>query len=92
MAFIVDANSGEAVPYLPVSAAIQVQGASARTVRLAPMLGADGFHYGTDASLPVRTQKVVLSIGTPAIHLMGPDRSRFARPHTVAFDWSTPGK
>ena len=92
MAFIADATSGDAIPYLPVSAAIQVQGAPTRTVKLVPMLGRDGFHYGADASLPLRTSKVVLSIRSPALHVMGPERSRFARTHTVAFDWSTPAK
>src|SRR5262249_43138803 len=45
MAFITDATSGDTVPYLPVSAGIQVQGAPTRTVKLVPMMGNDGFHY-----------------------------------------------
>lgn len=92
MAFVSDATSGEAVPYLPVSAGIQAQGAPARMVKLLPMMGNDGFHYGADATLPPGTRKVVLTIGATTMHVMGAERGRFARTHTVSFDWSAPAK
>jgi uncharacterized protein involved in high-affinity Fe2+ transport len=91
-AFIADAATGDAVPYLPVSAGIHARGAPPRTVKLVPMLGRDGFHYGADTTLPPETQKVVLSIGATTLHVMGPDSRRFARPQTVAFEWSRPAK
>ena len=92
MVFVSDATSGEPVPYLPVSAGIQAQGVPSRTVKLVPMMGGDGFHYGADATLPPGTQKIVLSIGATTMHVMGADRGRFARAQTVAFEWSAPAK
>ena len=89
VAFVTDATTGDAIPYLPVSAVIQGAGVPPRTIKLAPMLGSAGFHYGANTTLPARTQKVVLSIGAPTIPVMGGDR-RFGRAHTVPFDWSTP--
>ena len=92
MAFVSDATTGDAVPYLPVSAGIQAQGVPTRTVKLVPMMGRDGFHYGADATLPASTQKVVLSIGVTTMQVMGGERGRFARAQTVAFDWSAQAK
>jgi mono/diheme cytochrome c family protein len=92
MAFVVDASSGEPVPYLPVSAGVHVRGAPARVVKLAPMLGQSGFHYGADATLPSGTQRIVLTIGATTMRVMGADRARYARPQTVAFDWGAPPK
>ena len=92
MVFVSDATSGDAVPYLPVSAGIQARGMPSRTVKLVPMMGGDGFHYGADATLPPGTQKIVLSIGATTMYVMGADRGRFARAQTVAFEWSAPAK
>ena len=92
IAFIEDAVTGDAVPYLPVSAGIHARGAPARTLKLTPMLGGDGFHYGADTTLPLGTRRVVLTIGATTLHVMGPDRGRFTRSHTVAFEWSAPEK
>jgi mono/diheme cytochrome c family protein len=89
MVFVTDLVTGEAVPYLPVSAALHAEGAQPHTVRLAPMLGARGFHYGADVKLPAGTRRIVLSIAAPQMRLMsGADRA-MTRAHTVAFDWST---
>lgn len=92
MAFVSDAETGEPVPYLPVSAGVQIQGAPTRVVKLAPMVGPSGFHYGADATLPQGTQRIVLTIGATTVPVVGPDRTRYARPQTVAFDWSAPAK
>ena len=92
MAFVADVTTGDAVPYLPVSVAIHARGAAPRTVKLAPMLSGDGFHYGADATLPPGTQRVIVSIGATTMQVMGADRARFARAHTVTFDWSAPAK
>jgi mono/diheme cytochrome c family protein len=92
MAFVLDATTGEPVPYLPVSAGVHIQGAPARVVKLAPMLGGSGFHYGADTTLPQGTQRIVVTIGATTMQVMGADRGRYARPQTVAFDWSAPEK
>jgi mono/diheme cytochrome c family protein len=87
MVFVSDAQTDEPVPYLPVSASVQAKGAQPRTVKLAPMTGGRGFHYGANVTLPTGTQRIVLSIGATTMRVMGADRDRFARPQTVAFDW-----
>ena len=92
MAFVADAESGEAVPYLPVTAGVQIQGAPARVLKLTPMGGSEGFHYGADATLPQGTQRIVLTIGATTMPVMGSDRARYARRQTVMFDWSAPSK
>src|SRR5262245_30825687 len=46
MVFVADRTTGEPVPYLPVSATIRAAGKPARTVKLSPMVGGQGFHYG----------------------------------------------
>jgi len=92
MVFVADATTGDPVPYLPVSAGVHVQGAPARIVKLGPMVGREGFHYGADATLPQGTQRIVLTIGPTTMRVMGADRTRYARPQTAAFDWSAPAK
>jgi uncharacterized protein involved in high-affinity Fe2+ transport len=92
MAFVADATTGEPMPYLAVTAGVESDGAPKRVVKLAPMVGRDGFHYGADATLPAKTQRIVLTIGAATIPVMGPDRARYAKPHTVPFDWSAPAK
>ena len=88
MAFVSDAGTGEAVPYLPVTASVQAQGAPTKRVKLVPMLGGNGFHYGADVALPPGTQRIVLSIGATTMHVMGDDRARFAKAQTVVFEGS----
>lgn len=92
MVFVSDTLTGEAVPYLPVTAVVHAQGTAARTVKLAPMLGPDGFHYGADVTLPGTTRRVVVSVGTPTIRTTGEERDRYAKPQRVTFDWSAPAK
>lgn len=87
MVFITDREYDEVVPYLPVTATVQSLGATAMTVRFTPMTGAQGFHYGADVTLPERTQKITLAIGATGMQVMG--SSRYKRPVTIAFDWST---
>jgi mono/diheme cytochrome c family protein len=87
MVFVSDAVSGEAVPYLPVTAAIRSVETAPRTVRLTPMLGGAGFHYGADVTLPDDTIKVTLTLGPPALKRMGPATARFSKPVTLSFDW-----
>jgi len=86
MVFVTDAASGEPMPYLPVSATVQSGKAPARTVKLTPMVGERGFHYGADVALPEDTSKVTVGIGKPTIAVMGGRPPRAAT--SVTFEWS----
>jgi uncharacterized protein involved in high-affinity Fe2+ transport len=88
MVFIADAETGEAVPYLPVSAVITAGKAAPRTIRLAPMIGGGGFHYGADVALPQGTTKVTLTVGAVGLKTMGAASGRFGKPVTASFNWS----
>jgi mono/diheme cytochrome c family protein len=92
MAFVSDTTTGESVPYLPVTANVQMKGAPTKSVKLVPMLGGTGFHYGGDVALPAATQRIVLSIGPTTMRVMGADRARFGRAQTVVFEWSASGQ
>jgi hypothetical protein len=87
MVFVSDTTLGEPVPYLPVSATIHVDGAAARVVRLSPMVGRQGFHYGADVTLPATTSKIVVAVGKPALRVMPTVSDRFARGVEVSFEW-----
>ncbi len=88
MVFITDGKTGEPVPYLPVSATIATTKQSPRTVKLAPMMGGQGFHYGADVTLPPRATKVILSIGPTSMRVMPSTAGRFAKPQKVSLDWA----
>lgn len=87
MVFVSDATAGEPVPYLPVTATIHADGTAPRAVRLLPMLGGKGFHYGADVTLPAKTRKITVAIGKPTLTLMPAVAERFARGAEVSFDW-----
>ena len=87
MVFVADVASGEPVPYLPVTAVIRAEASASRTVRLAPMIGASGFHYGADVTLPDDTTKVTLTLGAASLKTMGAAAARFRKPVTLSFDW-----
>jgi mono/diheme cytochrome c family protein len=87
MVFVTDAVSGNAVPYVPISVAIRSVETAPRTLRLSPMLGAAGFHYGADVTLPDDTVKVTLTLGVAGLKTMGAAAGRFSKPVTVSFDW-----
>jgi uncharacterized protein involved in high-affinity Fe2+ transport len=82
-----DLTTGEPVPYLPISATIHADKAAPRTVSLVPMVGNQGFHYGTDVSLPAATTKITVTIGKPTMRVMSSASGRFARTEAVSFDW-----
>jgi len=86
MVFVSDAVAGEPLPYLPVTATIHADGAAPRLLRLWPMLGGQGFHYGADVTLPAKTRKITVAIGKPSLKLM-PAAQRFAKGAEVSFDW-----
>jgi hypothetical protein len=89
MAFITDRETGEAVPYLPVSVTVtaaQAPGAR-RALTLRPMVSDRGFHYGADATLPEPTHKLTLVIGATTMRVTPSAKGRFAKPVTAVVDW-----
>ena len=88
MAFVTDAITGEPVPYLPVSVVMTAPRMPPRTVRLVPMVGDEGFHYGTDVTMPPGTTRLTLSVGAASLKTTGAAAGRFGKPVTVSFDWS----
>jgi len=82
-----DLETGEPVPYLPISAMIQADKAPTRTVSLVPMMGGPGFRYGADVTLPAATTKITVTIGKPTLRVMSSASGRFARTEAVSFDW-----
>ena len=89
MAFITERESGEAIPYLPVTATVQATGMPRRTLTLRPMIGDDGFHYGADVALPKQTTKLTLAVGPTTARVSGAAKARFSKPTTAVFDWAT---
>ena len=92
MAFITERQSGEAVPYLPVTATVLAAGRARRTITLRPMIGDDGFHYGADVVLPKRTTRLTLAVGRTTARVSAAVKGRFSKPTTAVFDWATEAK
>jgi len=87
LVFVADKETGEAVPYLPVSLTVKGQGVKPRMLRLNPMLGGEGFHYGADVTIPDEAEELSVSIGRTTMTVMNAARGRFTRPVTARFDW-----
>ena len=87
MVFVSDTTLGEPVPYLPITATIHADKAAPRMLRLTPMLGGHGFHYGADVTLPAATKKITLVIGKPTVRLMPAAAGRLSRNAEVSFEW-----
>jgi len=92
MAFISDAETGESVPYLPVTATLQAGGAGRRTIALRPMLGEAGFHYGADVAVDDRNGKLTLIVGPTTMRVLSSARGRFGKRATAVFDLSAAPK
>jgi uncharacterized protein involved in high-affinity Fe2+ transport len=92
MAFVSDRETGESIPYLPVTATVQRAGAGRRTIALRPMLGADGFHYGADVLVSPHADKVTVAVGPTTMRVLSPVKGRFGKPTTAVFDWSAAAK
>jgi uncharacterized protein involved in high-affinity Fe2+ transport len=92
MAFITERESGEAVPYLPVTVTVQATGTARRTITLRPMVGDGGLHYGADVILPKQTTKLTLLVGPTTMRVLAPAKGRFSKPATAIFDWVTATK
>jgi uncharacterized protein involved in high-affinity Fe2+ transport len=88
LAFITDASTGDPVPYLPVTATISAGKRAPRTVKLMPMMGDMGFHYGADVTLPSQPSKVTLSVGATTMRLMPGVANKFSQAQQVSLDWS----
>lgn len=89
MAFVMDRETDEPVPYLPVTATVQAAGAAPRTLRLTPVVGDRGFHYGVRLALPERTQKITLAVGATTMQVVESARERFKKPVTAVFEWTS---
>lgn len=88
MAFILDRDTNEAVPYLAVTAIIHAADRPPRSLGLAPSMGERGFHYGANIALPTRTQKITLAIGPTSMQMLPAARGRYKSPASAAFEWS----
>jgi Cytochrome c/Fe2+ transport protein len=86
MIFVSDRTTGEPVPYLPVTATIRAAGKPPRAVKLSPMVGGQGFHYGANVALPNGAHTITLTLGPPTMQVMASARGRFAKPVTVVFE------
>ena len=87
VAFVADAASGQAIPYAPVTARIESAGKPARTVKLAPAFGAEGFHYVADVMMPAGTHKVTVSVGPAALKVGAGAPAQLTLSQTIVFDW-----
>ena len=87
LVFLADENSGQAIPYASVSAAIEVPGKPTRSVKLEPSFGPEGFHYGADVALPDGTSRIAVSIGPTTMRLGPGVPDGLKRPQRVTFDW-----
>jgi mono/diheme cytochrome c family protein len=88
MAFITDDKTRQPVPYLPVSVTIATAKQPPRRVRLTPMMGNHGFHYGADVTLPSQAAKLTLSIGATTMRVMPSAAGRFVKPQQVNLNWT----
>jgi len=85
--FLVDPSSGGPIPYVPVSAKIDVGGKPALTVKLSPSFGREGFYYDAPVTIPTDAKRVTLTIGPTTMRLDQGAPEGLKRAQTVAFDW-----
>src|SRR5437867_6479429 len=86
MVFVSDRATGEPVPYLPMTATIRASGKPARAVKLSPMVGGQGFHYGANVTLPEGAHTITLTIDPATMQVMASAKGRFAKSVTVVFE------
>src|SRR5262249_761445 len=86
MVFVKDRLTGEPVPYLPLTASIRAAGKPGQTVKLSPMVGGQGFHYGVNVTVPEGPHTITLTIGAATMPVMASARGRYAKPVTAVFD------
>ena len=85
--FLVDASSGAPIPYVPVSAKIDVAGKPAQTIKLSPSFGREGFYYDAAVTIPAEAKRITLTIGPTIMRLDQGAPEGLKRAQTVAFDW-----
>jgi mono/diheme cytochrome c family protein len=85
MVSITDVQTGTPVPYLPVSATIRAGQKSPRAIKLTLMMSAEGFHSGTDVTLPNTISQITLAIGAAMMQVMPSMAGRFSTPQKVSF-------
>ena len=87
LVFLADQTSGGPIPYVPVSAKIDIAGKPAHTVKLSPSFGRDGFRYEAAVTIPTDTKRVTLMIGRATMRLDQGAPEGLKRAQTIAFDW-----
>ncbi len=87
IAEILDRETGEAVPYLPVEAEIAAAGKMQR-VTLQGMLGGNGVHYGADVTLPSGKVQGILRVGPTTLHRMASAPDRYQKSVQATFEWT----
>ncbi len=87
IAEILDRETGDAVPYLPVEAEIAAAGKTQR-VTLQGMLGGNGLHYGADVTLPSGKVQVILRVGPSTLHRMASAPDRYQKSVQATFEWT----
>lgn len=85
--FVADQASGGPVPYLAVSAKIDVAGKPAQAVKLSPAFGREGFYYEAAVAIPDATRRITLTIGPATMRLDQGAPASLKRAQTIAFDW-----
>jgi uncharacterized protein involved in high-affinity Fe2+ transport len=87
IAEILDRETGEAVPYLPVEVELGVEGKT-QQVRLQVMLGGIGLYYGADVFLPPGRVQVTLRVGPSTVHRTAAAPDRYRNPVQTTFEWA----
>lgn len=87
MVFVTDTTNGEPVPYLPITATVHAPNTQSRTLKLTPMVGAKGFHYGADVTLPKETSRIVLAIAPTTMRVMPSAAGRLSKRVSATFAW-----
>jgi len=83
---VIDAESGQRVPYLPVRARIS-SGTATRTVILGPRLGPSGLEYAAAVLVPDETERLTVLIGAATVPVSPAERGRYRTPREVSFEW-----
>jgi len=81
---ILDAASGQPVPYLPVTARIGKRG---RPITLRPVLGPAGLHYGAAVRVSDQAGSVTVSVGKATARVTAGDGGRYRTAREVSFEW-----
>jgi mono/diheme cytochrome c family protein len=87
LVFLADQTSSGPIPYVPVSAKIDIAAKPALTVKLSPSFGREGFYYDAAVTIPAETKRVTLTIGPTTMRLDQGAPEGLKRAQTIAFDW-----